>query len=239
MAKLFDQDENTIGWGEESIGGRAKSYQPEIIGAIDRLFILSPVKKRMQHYIPNAGYVKCTGGLCCELAKAPAEHRLGVVAFHYETDKSGNLPKDANGVPIIRGELKHIIMTEKMYARFREANKMQMAQSDGKEHLNNVDILVSVETEHKKQWKQWNINLARKSFFREWAAKAKDDEEIKAAFDKLKVEMKQLWEKLDKELARELTDQELAEKAGQTTPGSPDDLPSVGDPTDALSGLDE
>ena len=242
---IFETDADTIGFDDESIGQRLPTYSPQIVGATDRLMILSPVKKCLGHFIEGAGFVKCTGGKCCEQSDDPPKFRLGVVAFQYETDRNGSLPKDSNNEPIVRGDLVVIIMTDNMYARFREANKRASSDSDGKEHLNSVDTLISVESEHKKEWKQWTISLSRRSFYLTWAKRAKSeknpegDETIAKELAAHKVRMRKLWEVLPRELGREFTDEELMAKLAKGgKPVSPDDLPDVGDPTDALGDLD-
>lgn len=245
MAEIFEKDENTIGWDNKDIGKKLPQYSPEIIGATDRIFVLSPVHKKVVHYLPGAGIVTCTGGKCCELDKSPAKERLGVIVFKYDTDRTGNLSKDQNGDPIVKGELTTLIMTDSMYARFRSSNERALADSDGKEHLNSVDTMISVDTEHKKKWKQWDITLSRRSYFLQWAKGAKSEknpdgsEEIAQRVAGYKIKMKKLWEQLKRELSKDYTDEELMAKiAKEGTPADPSTLPDVGDPTDALGALD-
>lgn len=241
------KQEETILWGDKSItGSRPPVYNPQLVGATDRIFFVKKelIIKRV-HYIEGAGYIKCNQGKCCALFKEPSFRRIGTVIFKYDCDKNGELPVDANGVPIVRGSPMLMIMTENMFAKFNTIHMQAVSDTEGKENLNSVDTRVHIATEHKKKYKQWDVSLARRSFFMEWAMKGKSDRNpngdplITDKVREIKAMIQDLGNKLNRELCRELDDAEITALATGGAKGamSPDDLPNVGDPTDALNGL--
>jgi len=236
--ELFPQSSTTMGWDDDKIGRDLPVYDgPKEPGKKERIYIISPIEKRVIHYKQGLGYFVCNGGLCCKLMDEPATHRLGCVIFKYETDASGNLPTDGDGKVVVRGEVKVLIMTAKMYRRFADANKTAEQETDGAQTLKTVDVILHCDNKSDVEYKRWTINLARRAaYWLEWAAKVKKDgsDEDKARLTDQKLEMSENFKKIPAKLGNEKSDEEIAAAFGQSHGDTP---PPVGDPTDALKDL--
>lgn len=237
-------------WGDESIQGtRITKWEPALIGHTHRIRFLSPPVKKLIHYQDGVGYIECFHGVCCDRCEKAAEHRVGVVIFAYDCDRDGQLPVDENNVPILRGKVMPMILSENLFVRLSSLDRSTRLETEGRKSLETVDVLISVPNDHAKKFKKWEIQLAESSFFHRWAATAKTEknpegsEEVRAELIKHREEMKRLWNRLPNELGRKITEQDfLAKMKGEGNnasgaPGNADSLPDVGDPTAALADL--
>lgn len=249
MSDLFSKQEGTTKWGDEEIkGSRLQKWEPSLLNHTHRIRFLSPPMKKLVHFHPDAGYFECFHGVCCDRCEKPAEHRIAVVIFAYDTDRDGQLAYDANNVPILQGKIMPMIMTENIFVRLSNLDRSTRRETDGRKSLDTVDVMITVPSEHAKKYKKWEIQLAEASLFHKWAASAKSaknpngDEAVTHRLLGFRKEMQTLWTRLPGELARKYTEQQFLEKLGNKTGGgspqmNPDSLPDVGDPTAALEGL--
>ncbi len=248
MGGPFTQQDGLTAWGDKAIQGtKVVKWEPSIIGHTHRILFLSPPLKKLVHYHDQAGFFECFAGICCDKCDKSAFHRIGLIIFAYETDENGQISYDSEQVPLVKGRVMPMILSENQFIRLSGLDKTTQLETDGRKSLNKVDTLIRVPDENAKKFKKWEISLSEVSLFYKWVAAGKSTQNPdgrQEITDKVKVHgdaMKAAWARLSNDLGRKTNEEQFLSKigggSGAIPPMSPDALPDMGDPTAHLTGL--
>lgn len=204
-----------IGFDDDSVSSnKFEKYQGKK-GYTDRIgmCLLNPqsgkpiVKKVLSHYIEGAGYVKANDYTIAKYGEPSL--RLGTVIVQYATDKNGKLEQP------FRYTTKFFIFSAKKYELLKKANSEFPLESH--------DLLVTC-TE--QEYQNLSFNSCKEAA---WKLKPELKKQVEEAATRLAAS-------LDRQLAQDLTVQQLKEKLGEDSAPAAAEETSL-NPDDVIANL--